>query len=295
MSSLAIRSGLGLTAFAVTVNWDMVPVILAAIVILIFVLLAITGQLKNKAVVITSGVAVLAAALVLLFFFAADLFFICVGPLLFLLLAGGGYAVSRIVPKQIAAIPLFVGILLGAALGCWSLSLSPLYSWGQTPISPTSVPANPQEGVGLQQQEQAAVMPTLAIPTSAATQAATCVDQGSFVQDVTIPDKTILGTGQAFVKTWRIKNTGTCAWGTGYSLAPLGGSIMSGASIGVGKTVFPGETVDLTVNLVAPGEAGLYRGEWGMQNAAGRGFSVSKATGGKIWVEVIVLPPTPKP
>ena len=34
----------------------------------------------------------------------------------------------------------------------------------------------------------------------------------SFVSDVTIPDNTPMNAGQAFTKTWKVKNAGSCAW-----------------------------------------------------------------------------------
>ena len=269
--------------------------IVATIVIMIVFVLAIMRQLKNRAAIVVAVAAVVIAIIALLFAFLPDIFFVCMGPLAFLAMAGCGYAVSTLLPKGLKPIVIWGGVIIGLVLMGLLFSFSPLYAWGQTPIFPTplpaSVPTSMQEAIQSQSQQAAAVLP---VPTSSVTLASSCVNQGSFVGDITIPDKTILTPGFAFVKTWRIKNTGTCAWGTGYSLVPLGGSLMGGVTTGIGKTVFSGETVDLTVNLVAPDGPQLYRGEWGMQNAKGEIFPISKADG-KIWVEIIVLPPTPRP
>ena len=36
--------------------------------------------------------------------------------------------------------------------------------------------------------------------------------------DVNIPDNTPVSPGQDFIKTWKIKNIGTCTWGEGYEM-----------------------------------------------------------------------------
>src|SRR5687767_14464651 len=43
-----------------------------------------------------------------------------------------------------------------------------------------------------------------------------CVNESDFVSDVTIPDNTPIRRGETFSKTWRIKNSGTCAWNSQY-------------------------------------------------------------------------------
>src|SRR5512133_582347 len=57
----------------------------------------------------------------------------------------------------------------------------------------------------------------LATPTRTAI-VSTC-DNSVFVADVTIPDNTVVTPGQAFTKTWSLKNTGTCNWSTAYKVA----------------------------------------------------------------------------
>lgn len=93
-------------------------------------------------------------------------------------------------------------------------------------------------------------------------------DLGQFVRDVTIPDGTTFAPGTAFVKTWRLRNAGTCNW-SGYSLVFDSGEAMGGTSpIAIG-TVGPGQEVELTVNLTSPANIGSYRGYWRIRNAAG--------------------------
>ncbi len=109
-------------------------------------------------------------------------------------------------------------------------------------------------------------------PTPAPTRAC---DSAAFVVDVTVPDGTRLATGQDFNKIWRIRNTGTCAWGTGYALVFVSGTMMAGApSIAVPPTA-PGATGDLLVPMTAPATPGVYVSNWRLQNARGQLFGVT--------------------
>lgn len=100
-----------------------------------------------------------------------------------------------------------------------------------------------------------------------------CENQAAYVSDVTIPDHTILSPNEVFVKTWRVRNQGTCSWGPGYALTFAAGTQLGGtASVPFPQVVAPGETVDLSVTLTAPATAGSYRSEWQFQDASGNTF-----------------------
>lgn len=85
--------------------------------------------------------------------------------------------------------------------------------------------------------------------------------------DVTFPDYTEVAPGQDFVKTWKIKNTGTCTWGTGYSVIYAYGERMSGVAEPLPSVVAPGEEVEVSVRFKAPDKAGQYSSTWRMANA----------------------------
>lgn len=99
-------------------------------------------------------------------------------------------------------------------------------------------------------------------------------DLAQFVSDVTVPDGTAFNAGDTFTKTWRIKNVGTCSWTPSYALifASSGNQMNGPASVALTGNVNPGETVDLSVNLTAPGTNGEYTGYWKLRNAAGLSF-----------------------
>lgn len=108
-------------------------------------------------------------------------------------------------------------------------------------------------------------------PGPAATPAA-CKPGAVFVTDVTIPDNTTVVAGTKLVKTWRIRNTGQCAWDNNYQLAFIDGEIM-GAPVTV--TVAPtarDASVDISVPFIAPQTSGTYTSTWRMNSPDGVQF-----------------------
>lgn len=101
----------------------------------------------------------------------------------------------------------------------------------------------------------------------------TCVDQAAYVADVSIPDNTPLAPGAPFVKTWRVRNIGSCTWGSDYTLVFVRGESMGGqAPVSLPQPVQPGSEADLSISLIAPTTPGVYRGEWNLQNGRGGQF-----------------------
>jgi len=106
----------------------------------------------------------------------------------------------------------------------------------------------------------------------------------------TIEDGTDFDPNDNFTKTWRLKNDGTCTWNTNYKLKFASGDQMSGpANKNLTQSVAPGEQVDLSVGLKAPGSAGTYKGFWKVADDEGDYFV------NNIWVEIEVIEPAPPP
>lgn len=111
----------------------------------------------------------------------------------------------------------------------------------------------------------------------------------------TIPDGTEYDVGESFVKTWRLKNIGTCTWNSNYQLVFAEGDKMSGpSSQNLTQSVAPGEQIDISVDLIAPNIAGTYKGIWKVKDDQGA-YIVHK-----IWVEIkanaiLAPPPVGKP
>ena len=113
--------------------------------------------------------------------------------------------------------------------------------------------------------------PTLAPSSTPVRPTATSsCDIADFLTDVTIPDGTTIPAGQAFTKTWRFRNVGSCSWTTSYSIVFSSGNQMGGPNTqALAGNVNPGESVDISVNLTAPTTPGDYTGNWKLRNAAG--------------------------
>ena len=109
-----------------------------------------------------------------------------------------------------------------------------------------------------------------------------CTNDSKFVEDVTVPDGTHFAPKKAFDKTWKIQNTGTCAWTTDYQYKFIGGEQMGGGDIKVPQAVQPGDTINLTLKLTAPATAGKYRGQWRLFAPDGTPF------GQKPYVDIVV-------
>ena len=128
------------------------------------------------------------------------------------------------------------------------------------------------------------IPPTVAPPT--APLPVTCTDDSAYVSDVTIQDATVVAAGQAFSKTWRVRNTGTCTWGAGYQFVFVSGAAMTTSNaISVSSTA-PGAAADLTVPMTAPTASGTHAGVWQLRNLSGVLF------GQKVSVKIVV-PGTP--
>jgi len=167
------------------------------------------------------------------------------------------------------------------------------------PLTTTATPA----GTGAASAEPglatATGTPTLGPATAAASQtplptatSSQPCNLASFVTDVTVPDGTQIQLNQAFSKTWRLKNAGTCTWTSGYSLLFDSGDQMGGPASQTltNGTVAPGQNLDITVNLVAPGSAGTYRGNWKIKEPGGALFGLSN---GPFWVEILAVAQLP--
>jgi hypothetical protein len=108
-------------------------------------------------------------------------------------------------------------------------------------------------------------------------------DNLEFVADVTIPDDTTMSPGQDFLKTWRVKNAGSCPWGDGYELVYADyANEMSGQPQAITQVVQPGQEVEVSIQFTAPDAIGEYLSAWQMENPAGVTFPEA------IYVRIIV-------
>lgn len=132
------------------------------------------------------------------------------------------------------------------------------------------------------------LQPTAVPSFTPTTPAPAACDQAGFVSE-TIPDGSDFNPGQKFTKTWTLKNTGSCTWNSNYDLVFFSGNAMTAPAsqaIMTG-TVAPGQSIQITLELVAPNAAGTHRGEFKLRNASGGLFGIG-AKNGPFWVEIDV-------
>ncbi len=110
-----------------------------------------------------------------------------------------------------------------------------------------------------------------------------------FVADITIPDGEIIDPGTEFTKTWLLKNDGSCTWNTNYKLYYYSGDKMSGPDSQqmVFIPVPPRTTIEISVDLNSPEQAGTYIGYWALKDPEGNPFGISSFKN-PFYVEIIV-------
>ena len=114
-----------------------------------------------------------------------------------------------------------------------------------------------------------------------------------FEGDVTVKDGTTFSPGTEFIKTWRLRNVGSCTWTTEYDLTFYKGDRMSDQSAWpfVGS-VKPGEVVDVSVPLTAPDSPGEYKGDYLLRNSSNALFGIGADGDKTFWVDIVVSSPT---
>jgi hypothetical protein len=116
-----------------------------------------------------------------------------------------------------------------------------------------------------------------------------CSNAAEFVQDITIPDGTELKPNQRFTKTWRFKNIGTCTWGPEYAVVFVWGDRMSEVdSILLGRRVAPGESIDISIPMMAPKLENYYQANWMFQDTQGNTFGTGYKGRNFFWVAISI-------
>jgi hypothetical protein len=133
-------------------------------------------------------------------------------------------------------------------------------------------------------------------PTPTPTIKPAACDKAEFIADINVPPGTVMSPGAGFIKTWRLKNVGSCVWTTSYRIAFFSGEQMGAlSSIRLPVNVAPGQMVDLSLNMTAPSVPGSYRGYWIFQNANGALFGVGPQGNEPWFVDIVVANATVTP
>jgi hypothetical protein len=111
-----------------------------------------------------------------------------------------------------------------------------------------------------------------------------------FISDGVVVDNWETTPADHFTKTWTLKNIGSCTWTSGYQLifdhgdqmgAPASQQLTAG-------TVAPGQTVDVSVDLLSPNVAGTYQGFFKLRASDSSTFGIGPDANGTFWVKIVV-------
>ena len=180
--------------------------------------------------------------------------------------------------KKILILLLLASLSLGSCITIKSQAETPA-----PPLFVTSTLPSTKPGLSLPTDIPPTVTPEAGTPAAATS--ARCKDSAVLLEDVTVPDNTQMPRGEKFTKTWRFKNTGKCAWNN-YSIAFAAGDRMGAADSAPVPQTGAGDTVDISVDLVAPAADGVYTGYFELRNADDKPLFIG--TEKTFWVKIII-------
>ena len=161
---------------------------------------------------------------------------------------------------------LFVCNLALVLAGCSSLNLIPT----QSVYIPPSLASSPQP------LQTPLPTPIPITPTPA------CLSSLIFIEDLTLPDGTVVNPGETLDKRWQVENDGTCNWEIGYTLRLITGPNMDAETEQALYPARAGSVAILRILYTAPSESGIYRSAWQAFDPGGQAF------GDPIFVEIVV-------
>ncbi|MFZ5818287.1 MAG: NBR1-Ig-like domain-containing protein, partial [Chloroflexota bacterium] len=133
---------------------------------------------------------------------------------------------------------------------------------GQQPVIPTFTP--PPE------------------PTVVPTSTPPCTDGLAFLEDLTIPDGSVVSPGASIDKQWLVQNNGSCNWDARYRLKFAGGEPLGATAE---QALYPARAAMQTViriTFTAPTAPGTYKSAWQAFGPDGEAF------GDALFMEIVV-------
>lgn len=121
--------------------------------------------------------------------------------------------------------------------------------------------------------------------------------------NLTPPESIEVPPGALFRQTWRLQNTGACAWPEDTRLVVVSGNMEFGPKEVPVLSAAPSTEVDITVELTTPSQPGQYQSYWRLQTSQGQLFGdlitmtltvLGENDPGQV-VTTPVQPPTPTP
>ena len=111
-----------------------------------------------------------------------------------------------------------------------------------------------------------------------------CENNLAFVDDITIPDDTVVAPAQEIEKIWLVENNGTCNWEIDYTLRLVDGLPMGVSTILALRPTVTGKQVEISILFTTPTDAGRGFSKWQAFDPEGNPF------GDEFFVQVLVDP-----
>lgn len=109
-----------------------------------------------------------------------------------------------------------------------------------------------------------------------------CTNSLRFIEDLTIPDGSLVQPAEQLDKQWLVQNDGTCNWDSRYRLRLIGGPEMGAP---VEQALYPARSntqAIIRILLTAPQSAGVYQSAWQAYTPEGLPF------GEAIYIKIVV-------
>jgi hypothetical protein len=168
-----------------------------------------------------------------------------------------------------------------------------------TPVMPTNTPepTNTPTEMPADTPTATLVPPTnTPVPTNTSTPTRTPTPTpvpclwAKLVEDVTVEEDTVFTPNATFTKIWLVKNTGTCSWNDEFDLVFDGGDRMGAKVFDFPEVkVRPGESVEISADLVAPDEEGRQRSYWMIKSDRGEIFGTGEGAEDPLEVRIRVV------
>gem|GEM_PF-4646566 len=106
-----------------------------------------------------------------------------------------------------------------------------------------------------------------------------------------MPDGSSVSAGEQLIKTWRIRNIGTCAWTTDYKLVYNNGNIVSEESINpFTQPIEPSQTAEISIPVSIPLTAGRSETFWYLVSGSDEIVGTNSQGNPYLWLKVDVQP-----
>jgi hypothetical protein len=148
-------------------------------------------------------------------------------------------------------------------------------------LPPTVAPTSPLAGPANQARANL-VTQTVELELPEATPTPACVPNLTFLEDLTVPDGSLVAPGSTLDKRWRVENSGTCNWDEKYRLKLVSGPEMGAKAEQALYPARSGTQAVLRIVFTAPEEPGPYRSAWQAYDPGGEPF------GDPVFIEVTV-------